>query len=201
MSIEDYKKKSEAMQKEKAEQERLRSEHSEWEKKSKKSASELLSLKYSKRKQKSELLTDFIINRCEQDGLEVIKYSTGYFVELGIKGTPPSVIYFKFWFNDDHMYLYNDYANYLVVYEGFNETKRIGFRYVYKNYPAFKPDENWHNKNDCEDLLRDIERFKAEIEYDEIVKNFVSKNNLCIMIDGCEDIVDDYEKFLEKIFE
>ena len=50
MSIEDYKKKSEAMQKEKAEQERLRSEHSEWEKKSKKSASELLSLKYSKRK-------------------------------------------------------------------------------------------------------------------------------------------------------
>lgn len=197
MSIEDYKKKSEAMQKEKAEQERLRSEHSEWEKKSKKSASELLSLKYSKRKQKSELLTDFIINRCEQDGLEVIKYSTGISVQLGIKGTPPNVIYFEFCFYDD----FEEFGNTFWVYEGFQDTKQISFRYVYKNYPAFKPDENWHNKNDCEDLLRDIERFKAEIEYDEIVKNFVSKNNLCIMIDGCEDIVDDYEKFWEKIFE
>nr|WP_315313972.1 hypothetical protein [Treponema denticola] len=201
MSIEDYKKKSEAMQKERAEQERLRAEHSEWEKKSKKSASELLSLKYSKRQQKSDLLTDFIINRCEQDELEVIKYSTGCSVELGIKGTPPKVIYFEFLFNDDFIYLYEDYDNCLVVYEGFNETKRISFRYVYKNYPVFKSDENWHNKNDCEDLLRDIERFKAEIEYDEVVKNFVSKNNLCIMIEGCKDIFDDYEKFWKKIFE
>jgi hypothetical protein len=211
MGIADYKKKADELQQQEAEAKRLSAEYREWEEKSKASAKEMSMLKYLKFTQKSESLIAFIMERCVQDGLEVISHSTSTSIKLGIKGTSKDVIYFKFCFDTDPI----NYGNDFFVYEHSTITKSIGFTYEYKNYHVFKSDENRHKKNDREilllsneellrdreELLRDIERFKAEIKYDELVKNFVNTNDSYIVINGCDELFDDYEKFWKKIFD